>query len=69
MIVIAFHTADADDRMAGDLHTCQLRKSESAERVWVADFVWSHFEVFIVKLIATRLNLDLGDLFYIVTEI
>ena len=42
LIVIAFHTAD--DRMAGDLPRRQLRKSESAERVWVADFVWFNFD-------------------------
>ena len=59
----------AGDRMAGDLPRRQLRKSECAERVWVADFVWSHFEVSIVELVATRLSLDLSDLFYKVAEI
>ena len=67
MLVIAFHTAD--DRMAGDLIRRQLRKSECAERVWVADFVWSNFEVSIVEFVATRLSLDLIDLFYMVAEI
>ena len=67
LIAIAFHTAD--DRMAGDLHRRQLRKSESANRVWVAYFVWSHCEVSIVELVATRSNLDLSDLFYMVVEI
>ena len=67
LIAIAFHTAD--DRMAGNLHSRQLRKSECAERVWVADFVWSHFEVSIVELVATRFNLDLRDLFYMDAEI
>ena len=47
LIAIAFYTAD--DRMAGDLSRRQLRKSECTERVWLADFVWSHFEVSIVE--------------------
>ena len=67
MIAIVFHTAD--DRMAGDLSRRRLRKSECAERVWVADFEWWHFEVTNVELVATRLNLDLSDLSYMVTEI
>ena len=53
LIAIAFHTAD--NRMAGDLHRRQLRKSECFEHVRVADFVWSHFEVSIVELVAIRL--------------
>ena len=67
LIAIAFHTAD--DRRVGCLPMRQLRKSECAERVWVPDFVWLHFEVLIVEFVATRLNLDLIDLFYMVTEI
>ena len=67
LIAIAFHTAD--DRMAGDLPRGQLRKNECAERVWVADFVWSHLEVSIVELVATRLSLDLIDLFFMIAEI
>ena len=56
LIAIAFHTADY--RMAGDLPRRQLRKSQCAKRVLVADFVWSHFKVSIVELVATRLNLN-----------
>ena len=67
LIGISFHTAD--DRMAGDLPRRQLRKSECAERVLVADFVWLHFEGSIVELVVTKLSLDLIDLLYMVTEI
>ena len=67
LIAIAFHTAD--DHTAGDLPRRLLRKSECAERGWVADFVWSHFEVSVVELVATRLSLDLIDLFNMVAEI
>ena len=55
--------------MAGDLPRRQLRKGECAKRVWVADYVWSNFEVSIVELVATRLSLDLIDLFYMIVEI
>ena len=67
LIANAFHTAD--DHMTGDLPRRQLRKSERAECVWIADFVWSCFEVSIVEFAATRLSLDLMYSFYMVAEI
>ena len=78
LIAIAFYTAD--DRMAGDLPRRQLRKSECAERVWVADSVcvgrW--FCVCGSLILYGRIlkfqslnwsRLDLSDLFYMVAEI
>ena len=55
--------------MAADLPRRQLKKSECAEHMWVADFAWSPLEVSIVKLVATKLSLDLIDSFYMVAEI